>query len=141
MTGEAFDRVLGAVEAAGCRVQRTGRGARAQCPAHGSRGLSLSIRDLDGRAAVTCFAGCEDTEVLAEVGLAVRDLFDTPRAEGYRPTPPRRMTPWDQMMRDLGLTSWPPLEHVLRRMQVEAAKEAGHTDLPAAERAGGGRRG
>ena len=58
-------------------VRLTGpRGWVARCPAHGDKTPSLSIRELpDGRALVHCFAGCDTHDVLAAIGLSLRDLF------------------------------------------------------------------
>ena len=57
-------------------VQKTGKGWRTQCPAHGGRSRSLSITPADnGSLLVHCFAGCAVSEVLAAVGLKVGDLF------------------------------------------------------------------
>lgn len=119
----AFERVLGALEAAGSRVQRSPGGARAQCPVHGSRGLTLSIRGGDGRATITCFAGCEDTAVLEAVGLGIGDLFDEAKRPEYVPLKPEP-TPWDQAMTSIGVhPPYPSLDHVLDRMVTERRKE------------------
>ena len=53
-------------------------GARyvARCPAHDDKSPSLSLsRGDDGRALVHCYVGCEARDVLAAVGLELRDLF------------------------------------------------------------------
>src|SRR5690606_34498859 len=55
---------------------------RARCPAHGSRGLTLSVRDAGGTLLVRCFAGCSVADVLAAVGLELADLFDRPLSRG-----------------------------------------------------------
>ncbi len=47
----------------------------ALCPAHNDRKPSLSIKQLDGKILVRCFAGCELTDILKPVGLNSRDLF------------------------------------------------------------------
>ena len=48
----------------------------ARCPAHQDKlpSLSLSLGE-DGRALVHCYAGCETRDVLAAIGLEMRDLF------------------------------------------------------------------
>ena len=64
-----LDRLEGVREHGPCRW--TGR-----CPAHDDRSPSLSIRELDdGRVLIHCFAGCSATDIVASVGLALRDLF------------------------------------------------------------------
>lgn len=50
---------------------------KAKCPAHEDGVASLSIgRGDDGRALLTCHAGCKTDDVLAAMGLTVTDLFD-----------------------------------------------------------------
>lgn len=69
-----FERVLDALEAAGCHHGRMWR-----CPAHEDRLPSLSVKEGDdGTALVHCFAGCTIEEVCDALGLAVRDLFRHP---------------------------------------------------------------
>lgn len=121
----AYDRLLSELERAGCRVWRRGDTARASCPVHGSRGLTLSVRAEGDRARLHCFAGCSDVDVLDVLGLGVGDLFDAPPAPGYRPPPRPPADPWTEAMRELGIPHPPPIEHVLHRMEVEAVKEAG----------------
>ncbi len=49
----------------------------ALCPAHEDREPSLSVAQGDGgRALLKCFAGCETTEVVAALGLEMKDLFE-----------------------------------------------------------------
>jgi hypothetical protein len=68
----------------GVRVTGPGRWL-AKCPAHEDRSPSLSIRELeDGTLLVKCFAGCGAADVVATVGLELRDLFPE------RPTEHRR---------------------------------------------------
>ena len=59
------------------RVKQTGSGRWiACCPAHEDRSPSLSIRELpDGRILLHDFGGCATGEVLATLGLSMRDLF------------------------------------------------------------------
>ncbi len=53
-----------------------GRGFVAKCPAHVDQVPSLSISEgRDGRALVHCFAGCDASDVVAALGLGLRDLF------------------------------------------------------------------
>ncbi|WP_027892357.1 toprim domain-containing protein [Calidithermus chliarophilus] len=75
------------------RVHPTGPGRwMALCPAHPDRKPSLSIRVLDDKILLHCFAGCDGDAVLGALGLEWRDLYaDTARpweAPGYyRPAP------------------------------------------------------
>ena len=48
----------------------------ASCPAHEDPKASLSVSEGDdGRALLKCFAGCETSDIVAELGLGMRDLF------------------------------------------------------------------
>jgi hypothetical protein len=62
------------------RVKPTGQGRWiVKCPAHADRSPSLSIRELeDGRVLLHCFAGCDPGDVLAAIGLELKDLFERP---------------------------------------------------------------
>ena len=73
MTTIPVDGLLASLE----KVKQSGLGQwRARCPAHDSKGLTLSIAEADsGAALVHCFAGCEPTAILAAVGLELSDLY------------------------------------------------------------------
>lgn len=60
----------------GCAMRGSGDQFNAQCPAHDDRGPSLSVGYAGGKVLLSCKAGCDTTEVLAALGLAMRDLFD-----------------------------------------------------------------
>ena len=47
----------------------------ALCPAHEDSKPSLSIKRLDDRVLVHCFAGCPSCDVVEAVGLSMSDLF------------------------------------------------------------------
>ena len=67
-----IDELLSRLE----RVRKTGSGWTARCPSHEDTTASLSIREGDdGRILVNCFAGCMPAEVVAALGLTMRDLF------------------------------------------------------------------
>ena len=58
-------------------VKATGPGRWvARCPGHQDKAPSLSIREIDDRTLIHCFAGCAAADVLAAVGLRLSDLFD-----------------------------------------------------------------
>ncbi|MEJ7831917.1 MAG: hypothetical protein WKF79_03315 [Nocardioides sp.] len=114
----AYDTIAHALADLGMNTKGGSGRTRSQCPVHDSRGLTLSITPGDDRAFLRCFAGCDDTDVLAELGLEVRDLFDGPPPPGYKPPPKREPSPWDV------ITYGPGIEHVLHRMQVEERLEA-----------------
>lgn len=49
---------------------------KACCPAHEDREPSLSIaQHPDGRVLLHCFAGCSTVDVLAAVGMSMKDLM------------------------------------------------------------------
>ncbi|MHC8288731.1 DUF927 domain-containing protein [Pseudomonas sp. XS1P51] len=48
----------------------------AKCPAHQDKSPSLSVASgTDGRVLIHCFGGCHTSDVLAAVGLELKDLF------------------------------------------------------------------
>jgi len=75
----AYERLVDALRAHGRDTKDSGAGhAQAQCPAHDDRRPSLSVgprRDAKG-IVVHCHAGCPPADVLAALGLSMRDLFD-----------------------------------------------------------------
>jgi putative DNA primase/helicase len=80
--GTAFERLIGALESAGSKVTGAGRQRKAQCPHHADRDPSLSITDAESRVLLNCKAGCDTDDVLTELGLARRDLFNEPQCSG-----------------------------------------------------------
>jgi hypothetical protein len=71
-----YERILAALEARGLRVHRKDRDAAAQCPAHDDRHESLTVTNADdGRALVHCHAGCAIEQVVAALGVQMKDLY------------------------------------------------------------------
>nr|QIY77078.1 DUF3987 domain-containing protein [Streptomyces sp. RLB1-33] len=67
----------------GCR----GRGSAWQCPSHEDRSPSLSIsarRDGNG-VVLNCHAGCDNRQIVADLGLTMPDLYDEPLERRERP--------------------------------------------------------
>lgn len=85
-----IDRLLARLEG----VKSTGPGRWvALCSAHADRHPSLSIRETgDSTILVKCWAGCGAADVMAAIGLALKDLF-AERPEHHRP-PLRRGERW-----------------------------------------------
>ncbi|WP_461565119.1 DNA primase [Thiobacillus sp.] len=86
-------------------VKRTGSGTwRARCPAHGSKSLSLAIREADtGATLLHCFAGCTAHEVVGAVGLEITDLFPPrPDDPAYVGKAERRPFPAADILRAIG---------------------------------------
>lgn len=68
------------------------------CPAHHDRSPSLAIRETpDGTLLLKCFAECSTADVLAAVGLELKDLFPQRERDAYRATkrPGERWVPRD----------------------------------------------
>ena len=64
-------------------VRQSNGSWKALCPAHDDREPSLSVSEGDdGRALLKCFAGCENADIVAELGLKMSDLFES--ANGHR---------------------------------------------------------
>lgn len=84
MTGPAFDRILDALRAAGRPVSMDGPNrARSSCPGHdGDNKTALSILDTADRVNLHCFTReCDGADVMAALGLGVRDLYHEPRGD------------------------------------------------------------
>ena len=76
-----LERFLGRLEG----VRKSGEGYTARCPAHDDRRASLSVSEGDdGRVLIKCFAGCDARDVVAALGLAMKDLFPEDEREGLR---------------------------------------------------------
>lgn len=82
----AVQRVLDALDTRECRPRGPASGPwSACCPAHADRRASLSVSEgREGRALLTCHAGCELAEVLDGLGLDKRDLFERQNGGGRR---------------------------------------------------------
>lgn len=79
-------------------VRETGAGRWiARCPSHEDRNPSLGIRELDdGTVLIRCHAGCGAADVVAAVGLELRDLFPERNDHRQRAIRPRdRFVPRD----------------------------------------------
>jgi hypothetical protein len=68
MTAEAFVDLLE-------QPRATKRGYIACCPSHNDRHPSLSITEGDRGLLLKCWAGCPIEEIVAVMGLRVKDLF------------------------------------------------------------------
>ena len=77
-------------------AKRNGNGWTARCPAHEDRVASLSLDEDDGKILVHCHAGCTAEDVVAALGLTMRDLFvgtngATPKKSAKPPSEPKRL--------------------------------------------------
>lgn len=74
---EAFERFRDTLDTHGSKVTTKGQGfLMAQCPAHPDNNPSLEVKDKGDRIGVHCYAGCQTDDVVAELGMELRDLFD-----------------------------------------------------------------
>ena len=102
---------------------KAGKRFMCRCPVammhkHGDRNRSLSVwESTDGWVRVKCFAGCTRDEILAAMGLRVRDLA----LNEFRKNPQ-----WEQRRRDEGR-----LEIVERRFELAEWLLAIDTEKPA----------
>jgi hypothetical protein len=64
-------------------VKKRGADYQALCPAHDDQDPSLSVsQGEDGRALLKCFAGCKTEDVVAALGLEMKDLFERRNGHG-----------------------------------------------------------
>lgn len=57
----------------------------ARCPAHADNRASLSVkRGEEGKVLLNCHAGCETADIVAAMGLTMKDLFLPTKAKGSR---------------------------------------------------------
>jgi DNA primase len=73
----------------------------AKCPAHKDGSPSLSIRVADDRILLHCFAGCAAADVLAAVGLSLRDLYPERVTHDGAPIRPNHYHARDAALRGL----------------------------------------
>lgn len=81
------------------KVKENGPGRwLACCPAHQDRSPSLAVRETsDGTILMKCFAGCPTGDVLAAIGLELKDLFPERDNDAYAASkrPGERWVPRD----------------------------------------------
>lgn len=75
---EAFERVRDTLHTHGSKIADNRQGHfMAQCPAHEDGRPSLGVDDGGDKVLLRCYAGCNPDEILAQLGLEFRDLFDS----------------------------------------------------------------
>ena len=57
--------------------RKTSAGWVTRCPSHEDKQASLSIAEKEGKILLKCFAGCSVNEIVAALGLQIKDLFPT----------------------------------------------------------------
>ena len=78
----SYERVVEALERHGSSVRPDRSGVVANCPApgHEDRHPSLGVTPIEGSVLLRCRSrGCDNCDVLAALGLNLRDLYDAPR--------------------------------------------------------------
>lgn len=73
MNSPKFEQIISKLE----KVSRTGRGVKARCPVHGSKGQTLGVTEKDGGYIVAnCFScGAKGIELVNALGLPTSLLF------------------------------------------------------------------
>lgn len=91
MNSRPVETLLARLRERQCNPHQSGAGWAARCPAHDDSTPSLTISEgADGRALCCCQAGCTAAEIMAAVGLTLRDMFvsiDAPRGQRPRVDP------------------------------------------------------
>ena len=85
----AYQRLIDALQQHGSKVRGNDTQASAQCPAHDDHDPSLKVTSAPESVLIHCHVGCDTNDVLAALGLSLRDLYDEPHAR----TPHRRARP------------------------------------------------
>ena len=81
----SYERFLDALREAGCHVDDRGHRAAAQAPGHSpaDRSISILYNATEGRTVFESFAD-DKHDVLDQLGLGMKDLFDNPSGTEYR---------------------------------------------------------
>jgi len=67
---------------------------KACCPAHADKNPSLSIKYVDGKILLHCFAGCTVLDITAALGIELTDIMP-PRDSVYKSTKPPRFNKYE----------------------------------------------
>ncbi len=59
----------------GFRPKKEGSSYKACCPAHDDQNPSLSIKEVDGKLLLHCFAGCSPEKICSTIDCNISDLF------------------------------------------------------------------
>lgn len=71
-----IERIIERIKSSGLKVSKRPKGYMTCCPAHQDKTPSLSVKEADnGKVLVHCFGGCKPRDVMAAIGLELKDLF------------------------------------------------------------------
>ncbi len=59
-------------------VRKTSNGWLALCPSHNDTKQSLSIKEVDGKILLKCFAACDVENIVSALSIELKDLFPEP---------------------------------------------------------------
>lgn len=81
------------------KVKPTGNGSWiACCPAHDDKNPSMTVREIEDRLLVHCFAGCSAAEIVGACGLQLEDLFPEKTDKDFAPAQKRRFPAADVLL-------------------------------------------
>jgi len=100
----------------------------AQCPAHDDRNPSLKITGIEGQVLIHCHAQCPIENVLAPLGITMRDLYDNPKDTSYAYEDGRNAhRTWDKRFWQTGNTNGHGTTQLYRLTEVKSAVFDGKT--------------
>ena len=74
----------------------------ARCPAHNDKRPSLSLKELDDRTLIHCFAGCTAEEIMKAIGLSLKDLYKIKKEESKMEKKENKTKSLEQEIDELG---------------------------------------
>ncbi len=78
------DELIGSLK----NVLKTSNGWLALCPSHDDAKRSLSVKEVDGKILLKCFAACNVQDLVSDLGIELKDLFFEPQktaANNFQP--------------------------------------------------------
>lgn len=66
-------------------VRKNANGWLALCPSHDDAKQSLSVKEVNGKVLLKCFAGCETQTIVSDLGLKMQDLFEASKGLYVQP--------------------------------------------------------
>jgi 5S rRNA maturation endonuclease (ribonuclease M5) len=121
--GVAYQRIIDRLRSDGRKVRESRAGqATAQCPAYDDRNPSLKITGIEGQVLIHCHAQCPIENVLASLGITMRDLYDNPKDTSYTYEDGRNAhRTWDKRFWQTGNTNGHNATQLYRLTGVKSA--------------------